>query len=128
MQDVVDPVRVVFQRVHKQMGAANILRLMRNLQGIAAEHMGSLEVGTLCSGCDLLMHVLTEMSYEWMSTWAIELKFDHSFACEIDPERQQFLINTWSPHRLFPDITKMNEDRAFCVRAQAMAPRCYICM
>ena len=110
------------QRAHRQMGAGNMLKLIKNLRSLAAKHGGFIDVGTLCSGCDLIMHVLLEMVEEWKDIWDIDLEVRHLYACEVDPDRQKFLINTWGPACVFADITKMHDDRAFCVRAGANAP------
>mgnify|MGYP003335425834 CR=1 FL=1 len=117
-----DPVRKLVQRAHRQMGAGNMLKLLKNLRSIADKGGGFIDVGTLCSGCDLIMHALLEMVQEWKEIWDISLEVRHLFACEVDPERQKFIINTWAPQSVFADITKMHDDRAYCVRAGANVP------
>ena len=78
--------------------------------------------GTLCSGCDLIAHVLDCFATYWSETWGFGISFRHAFACEIDPQRQEFLRRTWDPECIFDDITKMNQEKAYCVKASRQVP------
>ena len=69
-------------------------------------------VGTLFSGSDVVLKVLNVHSGYWKHAFGIELKFEHVFAAEKTPSKQEFLRHHAKVPCLFGDAYEVLNDSA----------------
>ncbi len=53
-------------------------------------------VGTACSGTDIVIGILRELS-NWWSPFGFIGKFQHKFSCDCKPAAKNFISACWSP-------------------------------
>ena len=67
------------------------LQWIDGLRQFALDCGGVCKIGTLFSGTDVVMKVLNVHSAYWKHAFGIELRFEHAFAAEKNPSKQEFL-------------------------------------
>ena len=70
---------------------------------------GVLQVGTGCSGTDLILTVLNSLSDYWKQVWDLKLQVEHTFSVEKEEFKQKFILQHHSPSALFSDITTLTD-------------------
>ena len=82
------------------MGSHNLRHLLESLTTYIQKFGNVINVGTMCSGSDLLFHSLGQLSLHWKEEYGMQVEFAHSFACEIAPERIKFVQAKCGPRQL----------------------------
>jgi hypothetical protein len=67
-------------------------RLVSEL-GRLFEKQDTFSFGSACSGSDLIQHYIALLFSRWSQDMGVQLKAEWTFACELDPEKQEFLID-----------------------------------
>ena len=79
-----------------------------------------LTVGTLFSGTDLCCKVTRALADFWANEYKAHFIFEHAFQCEMDEEKQQFLI---AEHAgcpiIFGDAAQIKEARVYNLKAKS---------
>lgn len=81
-----------------------------------------LRLGTLCSGTDspaLVLKHLGKVLGKVMGT-PNRFAFEHVFSCELDEQKQEFLMKNFDMEFLFSDCTQMGRGRAWDVKSQSV--------
>ena len=104
------------------LGSAFSLLFLRKLFAPSANFGGVVPFSTLCSGSDVIAHVLNEFTHAFKERYDCNLQFKHMFSCESDTKRQSFINSTWDPLYIFGDITKMDGKRAYDIKSKRSVP------
>ena len=121
-----DPVHETLGKMLDLLGSAFSLKFMRKLKTISQQYEGVLPFSTLCSGSDVICHVLKVLTRVFKERYNCDLQFKHTFSCESDSKRQSFINSTWSPDYIFNDITKMAGKSAYDVKSKRSVPCSYL--
>lgn len=82
---------------------------------------GKLRLGTLCSGTDSPAIVLNHLAaILGKISGGRSFGFEHVFSCEMDAEKQEFLMSNFDFEYLFADCTQMGRARAWDVKSQSV--------
>ena len=103
-----DPLRLVIREAHMAMGSHNLRHLLESLTTYIQKFGNIINVGTMCSGSDLLFHALEQLSLHWKEEYGFQLDFQHSFACECISERIKFIQAEWGPRQLHHNTKACN--------------------
>ena len=67
----------------------------------------TLRIGTACSGSEFYLTALPLIAEELSTRFACDFRFDHCWSCELDPHKRQWIMDNFSPKKLFADITSL---------------------
>ena len=68
-----------------------------------------LEVGTACSGSEVLMLATQKLAAKWSEAYGVRLLVKHVFAMESEGYKQKWILKHFHPIYLFDDMTAMIE-------------------
>ena len=83
------------------------------LRNVAKSPSGpiTMTVGTACSGSELYLTALPALQSEISRRLGREFRFDHRWSCEISPRKRQWIMDNFSPPKLFADLTQLHTGR-----------------
>ena len=67
------------------------------------------QLGTICSGTDIVVLVLDYLSQLWLKKFGVALIIEHVFSCEIDPVKRQFIESCFKSRFMFCDALTLTE-------------------
>jgi hypothetical protein len=89
----------------------DMVRAMRETLAHLVHH--TVIVATACSGTDLVVVVLKELARYWQTTFGIDLKMRHLFACEKNPDVVKWLVGQFPDcEAIMTDIEHLGSDWA----------------
>ena len=68
------------------------------------KELGSITIGTACSGTDVVVYILEELNQFWQAEFQTGLKMSQAFACESNKDIANFI------HTQFPDCPAVIND------------------
>ena len=64
-----------------------------------------LTFGTACSGSEFYLTAMPLVAAEISERLRREVRFVHLWACELDPQKRQWIVDNFAPPKLFADVT-----------------------
>jgi site-specific DNA-cytosine methylase len=115
-------IQIACKRWHAGLSATSLLKLQAAVELLVT--WSPVQVGTLFSGSDIVMHVLDAFAREWKIIFDKDVVFHARLQCESDEEVQHFLLNVFGegvqgPH-LFKDAAHLQSLSAFCERTKSV--------
>ena len=83
--------------------ADKVLRLTAHLKALE-QWPRNLNIGTGCSGTDVIMHSLDVLNSTWQSAYNTPIGIHHVWSCEKDKFKQDFILAHWQPMTLYNDM------------------------
>ena len=92
--------------------------LARALRRISEEDI-EVSVGTICSGCDLMVKLIHELVCYWQAEFNVPIRVRHSFSCESNPKKQAFLRAEFKSTPLFANASELGSTMAVDISGSA---------
>ena len=83
--------------------------LGRHLKKWPGGEVITLTIGTACSGSEFYLTALPLIAQELSKRIGRQVQFDHRWSCELEPQKRQWIMDNFSPKKLFDDITALAE-------------------
>ena len=69
----------------------------------------TITLGTACSGSEIYLTALPFLEKELSQRLGRDIRFVHKWSCELDPQKRQWIIDNFSPMKLFADVRVLAE-------------------
>jgi site-specific DNA-cytosine methylase len=114
-------IQIACKRWHAGLSATSLLKLQAAVELLVT--WSPVQVGTVFTGSDIVIHVLHAFAREWKIIFDKDVVFQARLQCESDEEVQHFLLNVFGeglqgPH-LFKDAAHLQNLSAFCERTKS---------
>ena len=109
---VVTPLETMIAVLHQKIPITEVggfVSKLRRLSGNLDSCFSDVELGTACSGSDIIIHVLTELFTFYKHTYGITLNLRPRFACELDPEKRAFLQAQFDQDTIYENVTELGK-------------------
>ena len=96
--------------------------LQANLLKALQSTLGTVTVGTACSGSDVCVYVLECLSAQWAQPFGVHVKWEHAFVCESVGWKRDWITDHFAPRAVFADVTCLADAAALETLSSEMRP------
>lgn len=102
-----DPMLTLCAAFHEQLHPHVLPAMRAGFQSLLDICMGTLRIGTACSGTDVALHSIQTCVGYWKDMFGLDAVVMHEFACEAVSDKRDFIATHWSPRHIFLDICEL---------------------
>lgn len=96
--------REIIYRQHQNLTPSKLCVLRQRIVAMRAARQGRISVATGCSGTDVLLKVLRDMTRHWQQLFGVSFQIDHLFSVDTGVLQQEWILAHERPRYLFGDL------------------------